>query len=141
MPDLPRTIVYVGGFNFYYAAFRGKRPRARRLKWLDIAKFSRLLLPEHEVCLVGYFTAAVKPLEWDPVRIRCRDETTLARGPSPWLGPLTAMPARAACASHVHRRRADAHGRRRVAHPRRPKGASANGSMESVSPDRDAAGA
>lgn len=65
MSDLPRTIVYVDGFNFYYAAFRGKHPRAPRLKWLDIAKFSRLLLPEHDVCLVRYFTAAVKPVEWD----------------------------------------------------------------------------
>ena len=61
-----RTIVYIDGFNFYYAAFRGKRARAPRLKWLDIAEFSRLLLPEHDVGLVRYFTAAVKPVEWDP---------------------------------------------------------------------------
>jgi len=25
LSDLPRTIVYVDGFNFYYAAFRGKQ--------------------------------------------------------------------------------------------------------------------
>jgi uncharacterized LabA/DUF88 family protein len=66
LPDLPRTIVYIDGFNFYYAAFRGKRSRAPHLKWLDIAEFSRLLLPEHDVRLVRYFTAAVKPVEWDP---------------------------------------------------------------------------
>lgn len=58
--------MYVDGFNFYYAAFRGKRARAPRLKWLDIAEFSRLILPEHDVGLVRYFTAAVKPVEWDP---------------------------------------------------------------------------
>ena len=66
LSDLPRTIVYVDGFNFYYAAFRGKHPRAPRLKWLDICEFSRLLLPGHDVRLVRYFTAAVKPVEWDP---------------------------------------------------------------------------
>jgi hypothetical protein len=66
LPHHPRTIVYVDGFNFYYAAFRGKRPRAARLKWLDMWAFSRLLLPEHDVRLVRYFTAAVKPVEWDP---------------------------------------------------------------------------
>jgi hypothetical protein len=65
LSDLPRTIVYVDGFNFYYAAFRGKHPRAPRLKWLDISAFSRLLLPGHDVRLVRYFTAAVKPVEWD----------------------------------------------------------------------------
>ena len=66
MPGLPRTNVYIDGFNFYYAAFRGRRPRAPRLKWLDIAEFSRLLLPGHNVRLVRYFTAAVKPVQWDP---------------------------------------------------------------------------
>jgi NYN domain len=66
LPHLPRTIVYVDGFNFYYAAFRGKRARAARLKWLDITQFSRLLLPDHDVGLVRYFTAAVKPVQWDP---------------------------------------------------------------------------
>jgi NYN domain len=66
LSDLPRTIVYVDGFNFYYAAFRGKHPRAPRLKWLDISEFSRLLLPGHDVRLVRYFTAAVKPVPWDP---------------------------------------------------------------------------
>ena len=66
MSDLPRAIVYVDGFNFYYAAFRGKHSRAPRLKWLDISEFSRLLLPGHDVQLVRYFTAAVKPVEWDP---------------------------------------------------------------------------
>jgi hypothetical protein len=65
LPHHPRTTVYVDGFNFYYAAFRGKRPRAARLKWLDMWAFSRLLLPEHDVRLVRYFTAAVKPVEWD----------------------------------------------------------------------------
>jgi len=66
LPGLPRTNVYIDGFNFYYAAFRGRRPRAPRLKWLDIAEFSRLLLPGHDVRLVRYFTAAVKPVQWDP---------------------------------------------------------------------------
>jgi len=66
LPGLPRTNVYIDGFNFYYAAFRGRRPRAPRLKWLDIAELSRLLLPGHNVQLVRYFTAAVKPVQWDP---------------------------------------------------------------------------
>lgn len=65
MSGRPRTVVYVDGFNFYYAAFTGKRARAPRLKWLDIVQFSRLLLPQHDVVSVRYFTAAVKPVEWD----------------------------------------------------------------------------
>jgi uncharacterized LabA/DUF88 family protein len=64
--SFPRTNVYVDGFNFYYAAFRGKRPRAARLKWLNMAEFTRLVLPRHDVRLVRYFTATVKPVEWDP---------------------------------------------------------------------------
>ena len=65
MPGRPRAHVYVDGFNFYYAAFRGNRPRDVRLKWLDLKEFSRLLLPDHDVTLVRYFTAKVKPVFWD----------------------------------------------------------------------------
>jgi hypothetical protein len=66
MSSRPRAHVYIDGFNFYYAAFRGPKPRPSRLKWLDLAEFSRLLLPDHDVTLVRYFTAAVKPVDWDP---------------------------------------------------------------------------
>jgi hypothetical protein len=65
LPERPRTNVYIDGFNFYYAAFRGARARPAALKWLDILKSSQLLLPEYEVALVRYFTAAVKLTESD----------------------------------------------------------------------------
>jgi uncharacterized LabA/DUF88 family protein len=64
----PRTYVYIDGFNFYYAALRGAHARPGALKWLDLLKFGQLLLPAHDVRLVRYFTAAVKPTESDPTQ-------------------------------------------------------------------------
>lgn len=53
--------VYVDGFNLYYRALRGKP-----YKWLDLQKLFALLLPEHDVKAIKYFTAIVKPTEDNP---------------------------------------------------------------------------
>jgi hypothetical protein len=56
----PRTIVYVDGFNLYYGSVK-RTP----YKWLDIRKLVRLLLPQHDVVHVHYFTARVKAAPYD----------------------------------------------------------------------------
>jgi uncharacterized LabA/DUF88 family protein len=49
-----RAIVYVDGFNLYYGALKGTPHR-----WLDLATLADLLLPDHDVLEVKYFTAIV----------------------------------------------------------------------------------
>ena len=50
-----RTIVYIDGFNFYYAAVKHTP-----YKWLDFAAMLRALLqPHHLVTGIKYFTAPV----------------------------------------------------------------------------------
>jgi uncharacterized LabA/DUF88 family protein len=50
-----RTIVYIDGFNFYYAAVKDTP-----YKWLDFAAMLRALLqPHHRVTGIKYFTAPV----------------------------------------------------------------------------------
>jgi len=53
--------VYVDGFNLYYRALRGTPYR-----WLDIGKLIRLLLPQHNVNRIRYFTAVVANRPDDP---------------------------------------------------------------------------
>ncbi|MGH9838633.1 MAG: hypothetical protein ACREEM_07610 [Blastocatellia bacterium] len=49
-----KTNIYIDGFNFYYGAVR-KTP----YKWLDLSKMCRLLLPNHQINKIKYFTAEV----------------------------------------------------------------------------------
>lgn len=49
-----RAIVYVDGFNLYYGSLKGSPYR-----WLDLAKLADMMLPDHEVAAVKYFTAIV----------------------------------------------------------------------------------
>lgn len=49
------------GFNLYYRALRGTPHR-----WLDIRKLSRLLLPQHRINRIRYFTAVVSSRPNDP---------------------------------------------------------------------------
>lgn len=51
-----RTIVYIDGFNLYYGAVRNKP----ELKWLDIARFCRLLRPNDDLRIIRYFSALVE---------------------------------------------------------------------------------
>ena len=62
-PARPTTLVYVDGFNLYHRAM--KHGRFGEFRWLDIARFCRVLLPRNHVTLVRYFTADLHPLKWD----------------------------------------------------------------------------
>ena len=58
-----RTNVYVDGLNLYYRALRGTPYR-----WLDIGALTRLLLPQHQVNRIRYFTALVSNRPSDPTQ-------------------------------------------------------------------------
>jgi hypothetical protein len=65
MPQRPRAIVYIDGFNLYRRALSGHP----ELKWLDLIKLSTNLLPEYEIAKVHYFTSLTKPFAFlDPGR-------------------------------------------------------------------------
>ena len=49
-PAPSRTIVYVDGFNLYYAI------KTTAFKWLDLAALAARLLPNNQIDLVRYFT-------------------------------------------------------------------------------------
>ncbi len=56
-----RTHVYIDGFNLYYGAVRGTP-----YKWLDASELCRLLLPQHNILKIRYFTAKIKSRPHDP---------------------------------------------------------------------------
>jgi hypothetical protein len=56
-----QTFVYVDGFNLYYGAVKGTP-----YKWLDISKLSQLLLPDHQITRIKYFTAKISARPQDP---------------------------------------------------------------------------
>ena len=58
-----RTIVYVDGFNLYYRALRSTSYR-----WLNIGRLAELLLPQHQIDLIRYFTARVSSRPDDPTQ-------------------------------------------------------------------------
>ena len=53
-PILSKTIVYVDGFNLYYAL------KKHNLKWLNLAALAKVLLTENDVVAIKYFTARVR---------------------------------------------------------------------------------
>jgi hypothetical protein len=63
--ELPavRTHVYIDGFNLYYGAVDGTS-----LKWLDIVKLCRRLLPDDTIERVHYCTALTKDTPRDPTK-------------------------------------------------------------------------
>lgn len=63
------TNVYIDGFNFYYGAVK-KTP----YKWLDYSTLFRILLPQHQIKTIYYFTALVDSRPSDPDK-RTRQET------------------------------------------------------------------
>jgi uncharacterized LabA/DUF88 family protein len=63
------TNVYIDGFNFYYGAVK-KTP----YKWLDYSALFRILLPQHQIKTIYYFTALVDSRPNDPDK-RTRQET------------------------------------------------------------------
>jgi uncharacterized LabA/DUF88 family protein len=58
---MPRTNVYIDGFNLYYGAVRGTP-----YKWLDVSKLCNLLLAKHTIVKIRYFTARIKSRPHDP---------------------------------------------------------------------------
>ena len=51
-----KAIVYIDGYNLYFGLLKGTKN-----KWLDIRRFSELLLADHyDLAAVKYFTAIVK---------------------------------------------------------------------------------
>ena len=61
--SLIRTNVYIDGFNLYYRALRGTSYR-----WLDVGKLASLLLPQHDIGRIRYFTALVVNRPGDPTQ-------------------------------------------------------------------------
>jgi len=59
---LPRTFVYIDGFNFYYAAYK----KSPQYKWLNFDELFRRLLPNNDIQAIKYFTAYVIPRSTDP---------------------------------------------------------------------------
>lgn len=57
-----RTYVYVDGFNLYYGCLKGRRA----VKWLDLDRLCRLLLPENSIAKINYYTARVSDRPHDP---------------------------------------------------------------------------
>ncbi len=56
-----KTNIYVDGFNLYYGVIKGTP-----YHWLNIAVMCRLLLPQHSLHRIKYFTALVTPRANDP---------------------------------------------------------------------------
>jgi hypothetical protein len=56
-----KTWVYVDGFNLYYGAVKDTP-----YKWLDIQRLCELLLPNHSINRIKYFTARVSARPDDP---------------------------------------------------------------------------
>lgn len=55
------TIVYIDGFNLYYRALKGTP-----YKWLNLRQMCELLLPNHNVVAIKYYTAKVSSRPNDP---------------------------------------------------------------------------
>ena len=58
---LPRTIVYIDSFNLYYGCLKHTPYR-----WLNIEQMCTLLLPDHQILAIKYYTARIKPPADDP---------------------------------------------------------------------------
>ena len=58
---MPRTNVYIDGFNLYYGAVRNT-PH----KWLNFARLCQLMLPQYQINQIKYFTARVQGRATDP---------------------------------------------------------------------------
>jgi hypothetical protein len=59
---VPKTNVYIDGFNLYYGCVKGTA-----FKWLDLAQLSARLLPAaHQIHRIRYYTARVRGLPHDP---------------------------------------------------------------------------
>jgi uncharacterized LabA/DUF88 family protein len=51
-----KTFVYIDGFNLYYRALKNN---GLGMKWLNLDKFVKKLLPNNDIVLINYYTARV----------------------------------------------------------------------------------
>ena len=58
---IPKTNVYIDGFNLYRGRLKGTPHR-----WLDLGALCATLLPNHSINRIRYFTAAVMSFSHDP---------------------------------------------------------------------------
>lgn len=58
---MPRTNVYIDGFNLYYGLLKGTP-----YKWLDVGKLCQAMLPNDSIQSIKYFTANVSARPNDP---------------------------------------------------------------------------
>ena len=56
-----RTYVYIDACNLYYGCLKGTP-----FRWLDLDHLCRLLLPNHDIARIKYFTARVSARPGDP---------------------------------------------------------------------------
>jgi len=56
-----KTNVYIDGFNLYYGCIKNSP-----YHWLNIYKLAQVLLPQHEIQTVKYFTARIRSRPQDP---------------------------------------------------------------------------
>lgn len=56
-----KTVVYLDGFNLYYGAVKDTP-----YKWLNVARLCQLLLPQHNLVKIKYYTAKVSARPHDP---------------------------------------------------------------------------
>jgi hypothetical protein len=61
-----RTNVYVDGFNLYY----GIGERTSPYRWLDLRTLCHLLLPDHEIGRIRYFTSIIEDRPKDPGQVQ-----------------------------------------------------------------------
>ena len=62
-----KTNVYIDGFNLYYA-IKAYKPAC--YKWLNIATLCELMLKDHQINRIRYFTARIKARPDDPEPVR-----------------------------------------------------------------------
>jgi hypothetical protein len=58
---MPKTNVYIDGFNLYYGAVKGTPYR-----WLDLSALCHHMLPNDDIRAIKYFTAKVNARPHDP---------------------------------------------------------------------------
>lgn len=56
-----KTNVYIDGFNLYYRLIKGSP-----CKWLNLLTLCQLMLPDHDIQQIKYFTAPVSARPDDP---------------------------------------------------------------------------
>lgn len=75
-----RTCVYIDGFNLYFRALRGTP-----FRWLDMGKLTQLLLPQHQILRIRYFTALITSRPRDPAQPQRQQTYIRALGTIPHL--------------------------------------------------------